>query len=109
MAIGIGEHDFVKLLLIMIIDPKCFDHKTFFLAPWTFSQIPGCLNISDSCPIILIILNIFSFLVISPIVTLENSPTDWLLEAALVGDPGRLFRIPRVTTDGLKVASYFPF
>ena len=35
--------------------------------------------------------------------TFEISPTERLLEVALVGDPGRLFRIPRVTTDGLEI------
>ena len=47
----------------------------------------------------LIILEIFSYF------TFDISPTDILLDAALVGDPGRLLRIPRVTTDGLKVTS----
>ena len=39
-------------------------------------------------------------------VTLEISPTETPLEVALVGDPGRLFRIPRVATDALEVASW---
>ena len=35
--------------------------------------------------------------------TFDISPSETLLLVALVGDPGRLFNIPRFTIDGLEI------